>query len=223
MMFINSSFCDIWSKIELLDSGPDNIDDEDYEDDYEDNDQSENSSKYDPSLPDQKPLLRAEPLKTKLKYYKMLYILNNLYNESWSVFLIPGFKVIIMIDTILPLYGTIRYFISTEYLGFIWCPMMAAFLGLIMTVIPPIFASIQELSWPILGIAKEIKGHTRPRNSVSSGSINQSLEVRLLRRVLWSYPPLTCKAGVFYTFDTNTGLTCLDIILQMSAYFLVAN
>jgi len=148
----------------------------------------------------------------------MLFILNDMFNRSWANLMIPGFKFLIIIVIVSALYGTIRFSNSVEFLVFIWCPMMACFLGIVIVLIPPMFASLQELSVSVIG--KREDGNFR--NGVSSGKSSRSLEHRLVRRVLESCTPLTCRAGAFYTFDRNTGLTCLNLVFQMTAYFLVA-
>ncbi len=90
----------------------------------------------------------------QLKFYRMLLIINDMYNRSWSNLMIPGFKAIIMGANILTLYGTIRFSSKIDISVYIWCPMLLAFLSGVMLTIPPVFASIYHLSSTIIRKSK---------------------------------------------------------------------
>ena len=155
----------------------------------------------------------------------MLHIINDLYNGSWANLMIPGFKLILFVAVICALYGTIRFSGSIEIMVFLWCPMLVIFLGGIFVLLPPLFASVYERSIRIIG-ERSTKDGKREKcflllSSVSNGKYRLALEHRILNREWLACRPMVCKSGSLYVFERNTGLTCINIIVQMTAYFLV--
>jgi len=162
---------------------------------------------------------------TLLKYYKSLLIINDMYNTSWANLMIPGIKLLFLGAVISAFYGTIRFSGSIEIMIYIWCPMLVIFVGGIFVLLPPLLASVHELSIQIIG-KREMKIGKREHcflflSSVSNGGNSLPFKIRIMNREWIACRPMMCGAGSFYYFDRNTGLTCLNLIVQITAYFLV--
>jgi len=153
-----------------------------------------------------------------VQLYKMLYILNNLYNRTWSNLLIPTFKSLIMALVIFALYGTIQFSATEELALYIWCPMVFVVGSFIVILIPPVFASVHSMSVEVIG-----KRNERMTVQSFTGMEGAGSNSKYLARVILSCRPMRCMSASMYFFDNDTGLVVLNLIIQMTAYFLLAS
>ncbi len=165
----------------------------------------------------------------------MMFILNNLFNLSWSRLMVPGLKFDLLFGLMFTLFATIRFSGKIQLEIYIWSPIIFFFNSVIMILTPPFLARMYERSQLILLLKK------RNRNSGTSSTIGEEygaglvfyaeekntgvslFEAKLLGRVLRSCRPMTCNAGPFYIFERGTGLVCISIVIDMTAYFLTSH
>ncbi len=145
----------------------------------------------------------------------MLLILNDMYNRTWSNIMIPGFQAVFIVSNILTLYGTIRFSASLELFVYFWCPTLAILFSGIMGIIPPVFASLYNISLNI--IRKSVVVTT-----VAHGGNQNILEIQVFRRIYKSFRPLKCKAGNMVVYKRITGLICFNYICEKVAFCLLS-
>jgi hypothetical protein len=146
--------------------------------------------------------------------------------------MIPGLKFDMLFGIMFSLFGSIRFAGKIQLEIYIWSPTTLFFLSGIMVLTPPFFAKIYERSQLILLLKK------RRRNVGASSTIGEEygtgtafytgdgtklFDAKVLGRVLRSCRPMTCDVGSFYVFERSTGLVCISIIIDLTAYLLLSH